>query len=89
MHMHMCCVCVFMYGLCVCVYVCVQAGRLASTLGTILKSGLTKNLNLKQKTVTSVLLYHIWLVGWLNFVNDELSPKRYWQGPRSQEVGEG
>ena len=26
--------------------------------------------------------------GYLNLFNIELSPKRYWQGPRSQEVGE-
>ena len=26
--------------------------------------------------------------GWLNGFNTELSPKRYWRGPRSQEVGE-
>ena len=25
---------------------------------------------------------------WLNVFNAELSPKRYWRGPRSQEVGE-
>ena len=29
-----------------------------------------------------------WLVGWLNLSNAQLSPKRYWQGPRSQEMGE-
>ena len=28
-----------------------------------------------------------WLVGWLNWFNVELSPKRYWRGPKSQEVG--
>ena len=28
------------------------------------------------------------LVVWLNVFNAELSPKRYWRGPRSQEVGE-
>ena len=27
-------------------------------------------------------------VGCLHLFNDELSPKRYWRGPRSQEVGE-
>ena len=27
-------------------------------------------------------------VGWLNRINAELSPKRYWWRPRSQEVGE-
>ena len=26
--------------------------------------------------------------GWLNLFNAELSPKRYWREPRSQEVGE-
>ena len=26
--------------------------------------------------------------GWLNLFNAELSPKRYWRGPRSQELGE-
>ena len=29
-----------------------------------------------------------WLVGWLDLFSAELSPKRYWRGPRSQEVGE-
>ena len=29
-----------------------------------------------------------WLVGWLNVSNAELSPKRYLQRSRSQEVGE-
>ena len=29
-----------------------------------------------------------WLVGWINWIEAKLSPKRYWQGPRSQEVGE-
>ena len=28
------------------------------------------------------------LVGWLKWFNAELSPTRYWRGPRSQEVGE-
>ena len=28
-----------------------------------------------------------WLV-WLNLFNAEFSPKRYWRGPRSQELGE-
>ena len=28
------------------------------------------------------------LVGWLNLLNPESSPKRFWRGPRSQEVGE-
>ena len=27
-------------------------------------------------------------IGWLKGFNAELSPKRYWRGPRSQEVGE-
>ena len=27
-------------------------------------------------------------MGWLNLFNAELSPKRFWRGPRSQEVGE-
>ena len=27
------------------------------------------------------------LVGWLNVFNAELSPKRLWRGPGSQEVG--
>ena len=27
-----------------------------------------------------------WLDGWLNLLNVKLSPKRYWWGPRSQEV---
>ena len=27
------------------------------------------------------------LVGWLNMFNTELFPKRYWWGPRSQDVG--
>ena len=32
---------------------------------------------------------HFWDdFGWLNLFNAELSPKRYWWGPRSQEVGE-
>ena len=26
--------------------------------------------------------------GWLKWFNAELSPKSYWRGPRSQEVGE-
>ena len=30
----------------------------------------------------------IWLVGRLNCFNAELSPKRYWRGPRSREMGE-
>ena len=29
-----------------------------------------------------------WLGGWLTWFNAELSPKRYWSGSRSQEVGE-
>ena len=28
------------------------------------------------------------MVGWLNLLNAELSPKRYWWGQRSKEVGE-
>ena len=28
------------------------------------------------------------MVSWLNWFNAELSPKKYWWGPRSQEVGE-
>ena len=28
-----------------------------------------------------------WLANWLDLLNAELSPKRYWQGPRTQEVG--
>ena len=27
------------------------------------------------------------IIGWLNVFNAELSPKRYWRGLRSQEVG--
>ena len=30
-----------------------------------------------------------WLVGWLNLFNTQLPPRRYWRGPRSQEVREG
>ena len=29
-----------------------------------------------------------WLVGWLNWFNAELSPERYFRGPRSHEVEE-
>ena len=29
-----------------------------------------------------------WFGFWLNMFNAELSPKRYWWGPKSQEVGE-
>ena len=36
---------------------------------------------------TSCLL-GVSLVGWLHWFNAELSPKRYWRGPKSQEVGE-
>ena len=28
-----------------------------------------------------------WTVGWLNWFNAESSLKRYWRGPRSEEVG--
>ena len=36
---------------------------------------------------TAVNMEDGWL-GWLNWCNAELSLKRYWRGPRSQEVGE-
>ena len=32
-------------------------------------------------------VYQLWLV-WLKWFNTESSPKRYWQGHRSQEMGE-
>ena len=35
----------------------------------------------------NLLLPIDWLV-WLNWFNAEFSPKRFWRGPRSQEVGE-
>ena len=28
-----------------------------------------------------------WLIGWLNWLNAELCPTRYWWGPTSQEFG--
>ena len=28
------------------------------------------------------------IAGWLDLFNAELSPKRYWRGPKSQETGE-
>ena len=39
----------------------------------------------KLKTPTS---FGLQLVGWLNLFNAELSLKRYWRAPRSQELGE-
>ena len=87
MHMHICCVCVSVYVWSVCVYVCVQAGRLASTLGTI---SVWYDKKIKPKTTNCHFCFIIpYLIGWLNLVNAKLSPKRYSQGPRSQEVGEG
>ena len=48
------------------------------------------NACLLQKHLSPFLhsLAATWLVGWLNSFNTELSPKRYWRGPRSREVGE-
>ena len=31
--------------------------------------------------------YGLRLAGWLNLFNAELSPKRYWRGPKSQALG--
>ena len=42
----------------------------------------------ETSTQTLYSLYTRELVGWMNWFNAELSPKRYWRGPMSQEVGE-
>ena len=36
----------------------------------------------------ALIVIYLFAVGWLSRFNAELSPKRYWRGPRSQEVGD-
>ena len=53
--------------------------------------GLRFNSDVGTTETSTQTLYNSYtreLVGWMNWFNAELSLKRYWRGPMSQEVGE-